>query len=116
MKKILWSCIAGIVLLCIACALYFYNENSRLGSELDVNKARIAQLELEIISARTAGVALEAQAQACLEREAQSLADSQIWQDIIANAQSRDMQEEEKKGVPDDQTRRLLLDALDAPL
>lgn len=116
MKKIIWPCMAGIVLVCIATALHLYDRNTLLVNEIENKTAKIATLELEIKSARTANIALETQAQACLEREAQNIADSQIWQDIIANSQSRDMQEEEKKGVPDDQTRRLLLDALDAPL
>ena len=66
--------------------------------------------------AKAAQEALSVQAQACLDRESAARADAKEWQAILADMTLRSMSEEEKTGVPDDATRRALLDALDRPL
>ncbi|MBD5538917.1 MAG: hypothetical protein HDQ94_02820 [Desulfovibrio sp.] len=66
--------------------------------------------------AKAGQVALSAQAQACLDRENAARADAEVWQGILADMTLRPMSEQEKTGVPDDATRRALLDALDRPL
>jgi len=60
--------------------------------------------------------ALEAQAQSCLNREAAARADADAWKALLEEATLRDMTPKEEMGVPDDATRKILLDALDRPL
>lgn len=59
--------------------------------------------------------ALYAQAQSCLEREAAAQAEADEWKALLEEATMRDMTQTEEKGVPDNETRRALSDALDRP-
>lgn len=86
-------------------------------------KAKVEQLHKDVAifkatndRANTAMRALLVQAQACMDRETAARADAERWQQILENMTLRSMSEEEKSGVPDDATRRALLDALDRPL
>lgn len=67
-------------------------------------------------SCSAARSALETQAQSCLDRESRNNADAGLWLEIITEATARDLKDSEKRKVPDDKTRRNLLDALDLPL
>lgn len=75
-----------------------------------------ARWKTALVQAKAGEAALTAQAQACLDRENAARADAKEWQAILADMTLRSMSEEEKSGVPDDATRRALLDALDRPL
>ena len=86
-------------------------------------KAKVEQLREDVAifkatneRANTAMRALLAQAQACMDRESAARADAERWQQILEGMTPRPMSEQEKTGVPDDATRRALLDALDCPL
>lgn len=52
----------------------------------------------------------------CLEREQESAATAELWQEILDKAHSRDTTEKEQQGVPDNATRRKLFTDLDSPL
>ena len=93
-------------------------------------EARVTQLEKDLAAARKEATAwkltadqaragqtaLAEQAQACLDREAAAQADADQWRVILAEMQTRDLSDAEKTGVPDDATRRALLESLDRPL
>lgn len=91
-------------------------EIRRLESELETAQALAASWEQKARSAESDQGILREQAQACLDREASNQANSAIWLEIIEQSKTRDMEEGEKRGVPDDKTRRNLLDSLDEPL
>lgn len=67
-------------------------------------------------SHRAAFKALKAQASSCLKREADAKADAAQWQELLLKMELRQMTAKEKDEVPDDTTRKALLDALDLPL
>lgn len=92
------------------------NRIVELEADLAAETARSTALEESLKRASSAQLAIETQAQSCLEREAKGIVEAQIWYDIIENSQSRNLEDEERKGVPDDKTRRNLLDSLDMPL
>lgn len=83
-------------------------------------KAEVLQLRGEVSRWKAAHAQARAgeaaQAQACLDRESAARADAEEWRAILADMPLRSMSEEEKSGVPDDATRRRLLDSLDRPL
>lgn len=118
MKAINGFALALIVILCAQGALgvFQYYKIKSLEAELTTEKSLTVSWKEKADAASTAQTAIQEQAQACLDREARNIADAGIWREIIQQSQSRDMEEGEKKGVPDDKTRRNLLDFLDEPL
>ena len=66
--------------------------------------------------AQAAQEALSAQAKSCLERERKALADAEEWRGLLESMKTRPLNEKEANEVPDDATRRRLLDDLDRPL
>ena len=87
-----------------------------LEKDLDAARKEAAAWKLTADQARAGQTVLAGQAQACLDRESDAQADAELWQAILEQAQARDMNDAEQKGVPDDATRRSLFDDLDKPL
>lgn len=79
-------------------------------------RVEVARWQTAYAQAKAGQDALTAQAQACLDRESAARADAQEWRQILQDMTFRALSEEEAQGVPDDATRRALLDALDRPL
>lgn len=79
-------------------------------------KETAARWEAVAKKAQEGEAALYAQAQSCLDREAEARADADAWKALLDEATLRDMTPKEEKGVPDNATRKILLDALDRPL
>lgn len=84
----------------------------------DLSAARVAAdaWERTAAQARAGQAALAGQAQACLDRESAAQAEADQWRTILLEMQTRDPSDAEKSGVPDDATRRVLLESLDRPL
>ena len=78
-------------------------------------KETAARWEALAEQAQKGEAALEAQAQSCLDREAAAWAEADAWKALLDEATLRDMTQTEEKGVPDNETRRALSDALDRP-
>ena len=91
-------------------------EAARLSAELDEAAAANARFVETCEFLRAQLEAARDQAQACLDRETAALATSARMRAVIEGAQSRDLSDAEKQGVPDDATRRVLLSDLDRPL
>ena len=88
------------------------------GLEHDLKDWKEAAARWEAVAkkAQEGEAALYAQAQSCLDREAEARADADAWKALLDGATLRDMTPREEKGVPDNATRKILLDALDRPL
>lgn len=117
---ILYSMLAAIIGGTIAIQHLRLNAAEERAARLDAEalelRAEVARWQVTYAQARAGQEALAAQTQACLDRENAARADAKEWQAILADMTLRSMSEEEKSGVPDDATRRALLDALDRPL
>lgn len=87
-----------------------------LTADLNAKTTEAERWQALATSMQKSADALEAQAQSCLKREAAARADADAWRELLEEATTRDMDETEHKGVPDDATRRALTDALDNPL
>lgn len=94
------------------CQASLAESQAELAKSLEREKSLIASHEL--IS--KANEALKSQASSCLKREADAMADAAQWQELLAKMELRQMSDKEREGVPDDTTRKALLDALDRPL
>lgn len=112
MKTLLASCCAILIFI----AYFQYKKIERLDTALGDKEKELISWQKKANAAHVGQLALSIQAQACLDRETRRSAESGIWQEIIEQSQSRDMEDSEKKRVPDDQTRRKLLVDLDQPL
>jgi len=121
MKHVLAPCLT--VLTCMIFLLYWQQtcleaakaEISRLQEEKAVAVQSAADWKLVAENARFVQDAQARQAQACLEREAAAAIEVEHWQTVMAQMQTRELEDEEKIGVPDDATRRALLESLDRP-
>lgn len=91
-------------------------ERDSLAKDLSSARSEIALMEGKLASSEAAKDAVREQAQACLKRMNDSLIDAGNWLEIIELSKSRDMEDKEKRMIPDDATRRNLLDSLDRPL
>ena len=91
-------------------------ERDSLKTELISAKEEIALVNAKLHSTEAAKDAVREQAQACLKRLNDNLIDAGNWLEIIELSKSRDMEDKEKRMIPDDATRRNLLDSLDRPL
>lgn len=87
-----------------------------LEKDLAAARKETAAWKLAADQARAGQTALAEQAQACLDRESAARADADQWQAILAEMQTRDLSDAEMTGVPDNATRRALLESLDRPL
>lgn len=87
-----------------------------LEKDLGAARKEAAAWKLAANQARAGQMALIEQAQACLDRESAAQADAEQWRAIMDAMQTREMSDAEKKGVPDDATRRALFTDLDRPL
>ena len=115
MKTLLTFLALSCVIL-IFLASFQYKRIESLETALDDKEKELSSWQEKAKAAQVGQLALSIQAQTCLDRETQRNAESGIWQEIIEQAQSRDMEDGEKKRVPDDQTPRKLLVDLDQPL
>lgn len=116
-----WVLLILVPLTCFF-AGYACGEGSRqseidlLGKDLSASRVAADAWKLTADQARAGQSALAEQAQACLDREAAARADADQWRAILTEMQTRDLSDAEKTGVPDDATRRALLESLDRPL
>lgn len=94
------------------CRADLAESNAELAQALEREKGWIASHEMM----SKANDALKSQASSCLEREAAAMADAAQWQELLAKMELRQMTDKEREEVPDDTTRKALLDALDRPL
>lgn len=91
-------------------------ENALLVVERDQARAKAKALEQTAALCARNIVLLQATSRECLEREQESAATAELWQEILDKAHSRDTTAKEQQGVPDDATRRKLFADLDNPL
>ena len=85
-------------------------------NELSETRNKLAETEAKYGAALLGNEAVTAQAQACLNREAAAVAETEEWKELFRQMTTREMTEAEKREVPDEKTRNALFIALDAPL
>ena len=89
---------------------------ARLEADLAAARLEARVLREDAHAARAGSLAISAQAQSCLDREATAAAESLRMLEILEAATPRPTTEAERAQAPDDVTRRALLEAMDAPL
>lgn len=85
-------------------------------NELSETRNKLAETEAKYGAVLLGNEAVTAQAQACLNREAAAIAETEEWKQLFQQMTTREMTDAEKREVPDEKTRTALFIALDAPL
>ena len=91
-------------------------ENNRLEGRVVEAEAKAASWHKLADEATDRTLAVHGVAEACLAREQAAQEEHDQWAKLIEKAKSRDLTTEEQGKVPDDNTRKDLIDSLDRPL